>query len=80
MNIKEHWGILRRVIGVAVLATALAACLAPRLISTLCSCFINQQTRSAIAGRHGPRVKAKPENPIQVGLWRSTNLSTIDTC
>jgi hypothetical protein len=25
------------------------------------------------AGRHGPRVKAKPENPIQVGLWRSTS-------
>jgi hypothetical protein len=59
---------------------AVAACTGLRLLSTIHSCFINQQTRSAITGRHGPRARAKPENPLQVGLWRPTNLSTIDTC
>jgi hypothetical protein len=35
-----------------------------RMLSTICSCSINQQTRSAITGRHGPRARAKPENPL----------------
>jgi hypothetical protein len=51
---------------------AVAACTGLRPLPTINSCIINQQTRSAITGRHGPRARAKPENPIQVGLWRPT--------
>jgi hypothetical protein len=48
--------------------------------STIGSCLINRCTRSARDGSPWSSGKAKPENPIQVGLWRPTNLSTIDTC
>jgi hypothetical protein len=57
---------------------AMAACTGLYLPHFIHVLFINKHV-APIAGRHG-RVKPSPETPIQVWLWRSTNLSTIDSC
>jgi len=51
----------------------MAACMALRLLSTIDTCLHLITVRVVCSvGRYGPGREAKPENPIQVGLWRPT--------